>query len=113
MTNNEQSNSSPIERAVMRRVIRISMLRYVINAWTASGLLLLITLYGIGRAVWVARVFENAPKDLPASAQFYLAAFSHTELIVQVLSVVALVSVFYLARATARLIASALVPARA
>ena len=112
MTNNIMTDQSSIERTVMHRVQRMYILRYVFSGVTASCLLLLLTLYGIGRAVWVARVFENAPQDFAAALQFYLAAFSQTELIVQALTLLTLLSAFYLARATARIIASALNPVR-
>jgi hypothetical protein len=107
MTNKTQSN---IEQVVMARVGRIYILRFIFNGFVGSALLLLAALYAIGREVWVARVFENAPGDLFASAQFFLSAFSHTQFVVQLLTLVAAVSLIYLARATARLVTGALVP---
>ena len=96
----------------MRRVYAIRTLRYVFSGITASCLLLLLTLYGIGRQVWVARVFENAPADFGASLQFFISAFSHTDILVQALSLLALISLVYLARATAHLLTSSLTPVR-
>ncbi len=88
----------------------IRTLRPVFSGVTASCLLLLLALYGIGREVWVARVFENMPQtgDLFAVTEFYAAAFVHTQLVVQLLSLVCFAIAIYLARETARLIARAL-----
>ncbi|MBP6860270.1 MAG: hypothetical protein KBC38_01765 [Candidatus Pacebacteria bacterium] len=78
---------STIERGVMRRVYRVRLLRTVSRGYVLGPALALLALYGIGRMVWVARVFENAPADFLSAAQFYLAAFTHTEFMVQLLSV--------------------------
>ena len=104
------TNPSNIERVVMHRVHTIRILRGVFSGTTAACLLLLLTLYGVGREVWVARVFENAPATFTEASRFWLSAFEHTRLVVQAL---ALASLIYLARATARLIGSVLTPARA
>lgn len=106
------NNISNIERIVMRRVHRIHFLRFF-SPLVVGSLVLVAALLGIGRAVWVARVFENAPRDLANLPQFYLAAFSQTELIVQLLTTLSLISLIYLARATARALSSLLTPARA
>ncbi len=104
------NNPSPIERTVMRRVRIIRTLRPLVSMETIASLILILTLWGIGREVWVARVFQNAPQDFLQLPHFYLAAFSHTRTIVQALTVFTLASVIYLARETARTISSALVP---
>ena len=105
---------SSIEKTVMRRVRRIRILRSVFSAFTASCVVLLLALWGIGREVWVAKVFANGPQDLLGRAWYLSYAFEHTHLIVQALSLFALASLIYLARATARLIASLLfAPVRA
>ncbi len=96
----------------MRRISHIQYLRILFSGATAS-VLLLLTLYGIGKAVWVARVFENAPSDVLALAQFFIAAFSQTELVVQALTLLTLFSAFYLARASSRFISQTLTPSRA
>lgn len=95
-----------IEKNVMRRVRTIHLLRPVASGATASCLLLLLALWGIGREVWVGRVFENMPHsgDVVAIAQFYFSAFVNTQIIVQTLSLVTLGALVYLARETARLI---------
>lgn len=102
-----------IEKSVMRRVHTIHALRPFVSGGALSAVVAVLTLYGIGREVWVARVFENAPHAASALPQFYLSAFTNTDVVVQALSLLALVSVMYLARETAKLITSVLVPVRA
>jgi hypothetical protein len=72
-----------------------------------------LALYGIGKEVWVARVVENAPESVSLLPQFYFAAFLHTHVAVQILSLAVIVSVIYLARETAKLITSSLIFVRA
>jgi hypothetical protein len=96
---------SPIERAVMRRVRRISWLRLVVSGGVFALGVALLALWGIGREVWVAKVFENAPhQDLIAAGRFFLSAVIGTRLVVQALIAVALAATIYLARETARLL---------
>lgn len=106
------TNPSPIEQVVMRRVARIRILRNVFSGTTFALVVSTVTLWDIGREVWVARIFENAPEKLFDLVQFAAFAFGHTRFIVQALSVVLIVSVIYLAREAARLLASLIVPAR-
>lgn len=95
-------DQSTIERAVMRRVHRIRILRPLFSGFTASCVLLAGALFGIGREVWVAHVFQNAPSDFIHLPNFYFAAFNHTRLVVQALTLVTLASLAYLAREIAR-----------
>lgn len=97
-----------IERIVMRRVRLIRILALIVSTATFAILALLAALWGIGREVWVARVFENMPhtENLLALLSFWVAAFFHTRLIVQVLSLLSLVSLFLLVREVVRLINS-------
>ena len=114
MTNpNFPHSQSDIERVVMRRVRVIRVLRPFISAGALAVLTFTIALWGIGREVWVARVFENAPHNLALLPSFYLAAFTHTNLVVQALALASIGSLVYLARATARLAGSVLTPVRA
>lgn len=95
-----------IEKNVMRRVRTIRALRFVLSGATVSCLLFVVALWGIGKEVWVARVFQNMPQpsDFFAVSKFYLFAFQNTHLLVQTLSLLALGSLLYLARETARLV---------
>lgn len=99
-----------IEKNVMRRVHTIRVLRAFISLDTLVALVFAAALYGIGREVFVAKVFANGPQDLAGHLQYLSYAFVHTRVIVQALTLTALVSVVYLARETARLLTSVLVP---
>ena len=102
MTNNSMNDQSPIERVVMRRVRRIRALRPIVSSGALAVLVCTGALWGIGREVWVARVLQNAPHNVTMLPQFYIAAFDHTRLIVQALTLLTLASLIYLARETAR-----------
>ena len=96
---------SNIERIVMQRVHLIRALRFAISSGVLSALVSLLALWGIGREVWVGRVLQNAPASPPALLQFYLAAFLHTRSIVQVLVLLVIASLLYVAYEIARAIA--------
>jgi hypothetical protein len=101
MTNND--NRSEIERVVMRRVHTVRMLRLVVNGASASALVLFLSLYAIGREVWVAKVLTNGPEGLLGRLLYLEYAFLHTQVAVQVLTLLAVGAVVYLARETVRL----------
>ena len=116
MTNNIMNdNPSPLESAVMRRVYAAHAVRPLLSGAMLALALASLSLWGIGREVWVAQVFSNAPSfaDFSATAHFWLAAVANTRLIVQTLLALALAATVYLARESARLIAPALAGARA
>ena len=114
ITNSEPSEStmSNIEQNVMRRVHTIHFLRPIISGGALAALVALLALYGIGREVWVARVFENGPQGIFAHSLYLAYAFEHTRLLVQVLSLATLAALIYLARETAKLISYILIPVR-
>ena len=101
------------EKVVMRRIRTIRVLKFIFSnavlALFASGL----ALWGIGREVWVVRVFQNAPTDLAGAVRFYIYAFEHTRFTVQVLSLITLAALITLAREAARATASLIVPSHA
>lgn len=101
------TDSSAIERVVMRRVYRVRALERFIAPASLALVLLLLSLWGIGREVWVARVFENAPSftDVSASLRFWLGAVINTRLVVQALMAVALIAAASFVRAIVRLAA--------
>ena len=113
MTYKTMNNESKIEQIVMRRVHRMRMLRFVFSGFTAGCLLSVATLYGIGREVWVARVFTNGPQDVVGHSFYLVYAFEHTRFIVQSLTLITIASLLYLAREAARLIATIFAPLRA
>ncbi len=100
------NNQSPIERAVMRRIRLIRILGLIISTGVLAVLTLVLALWGIGKEVWVERVFQNAPKDLINLPNFLISAFGNTRLIVQVLALLTFASFIYLARAATRAISS-------
>jgi hypothetical protein len=95
----------------MRRVRTIHTLRAVTGTLAASFVLLAVSLYLIGREVWVARVFENMPRleDAAAVARFFTAAFLTTEFAVQALVILSLIAGVWLLRGIGKLLAQ---PAR-
>jgi len=103
------NNETNIERIVMRRVRLIRVLRLIISTAVLAGLTFVAALWGIGREVWVARVFENAPQGFSGHLGYLLYAFMHTHLIVQVLTVLTLASFLYLIVEIARLISEFLI----
>jgi len=104
------SNQSNIERIVMRRVRAIRMLRPIISADVLAALVLVLALWGIGREVWVARVFANGPQDAIGHALYLAYAFEHTRIIVQMLTLTTATALIYLARETARVLPSLFAP---
>lgn len=112
MTNNIMIEQSHIERIVMRRILLIRILRLVISTAVLAVLTTVAALWGIGKEVWVARIFENAPPNIGDLPNFYLAAFMHTHIIVQILTVLTLTSLIYLAWEIVRLVVHTLAPSR-
>lgn len=106
MINNTMTNQSNIERIVMRRVRTIRVVRAMFTPGVLAALVCTAALWGIGREVWVARVFQNMPSsaDPLSVSYFYLSAFINTRLVVQALAATMLASVVYLARECSRLI---------
>ncbi len=98
---NDETN---VEKIVMRRVRRISLLRILISGGIFALALALLALYGIGREVWVAMIFRNGPQDFFGHTLYLVYAFEHTRLVVQGLILVCLISLIYLAREIARLL---------
>jgi len=96
------TNISNIERVVMQRVHLIRALRFAISSSVLSMLILGLALWGIGREVWVARVFENAPTNFTDTVRFYLYALGHTRFIVQALVFLTFGSLAYTAREVVR-----------
>ncbi|OIO51602.1 hypothetical protein CO131_01915 [Candidatus Kaiserbacteria bacterium CG_4_9_14_3_um_filter_50_16] len=96
-----------IEKNVMRRIFLIRMLRYVFSGFTVGCFVLVVALFGLGREVWVARIFQNTPANLADLPRFYIAAFDHTRLTVQALILLTIASFIYLARAIVRIFSTA------
>lgn len=104
------TNPSPIETIVMRRVRIIRVLRLITSSTVVASLVFLLALWGIGREVWVARVLANGPQGLLGHLEYLTYAFFHTRLLVQTLVVVSGLSLVYLARETATRVTRIAVP---
>lgn len=93
---------SAILHTVMRRVRIVYLVRATAPMILAAGLFL-VALWGIGREVWVAKVFQNMPSvwNVPEVLSFISGAFLYTEFVVQVLSIIALGALVWLARTLA------------
>lgn len=85
-----RSGGSAIERVVMRRVRMAHALRPLLSGGALALAIFVFALWGIGREVWVAQVFANAPHaGILASFKFFLYAFENTRITVQALSLAA------------------------
>jgi len=91
---------SNTERVVMQRVRLLRILGLVISTGMLAVLTFVAALWGVGREVWVARIFENMPhtNNFATFASFWFVAFMHTQLLVQVLTLLTLASLIYLVR---------------
>jgi hypothetical protein len=98
----EKNNIQPISRMktrIMRRVRIIHILQSSVTTTVLSIGIFVLALWGVGREVWVSRVFQNMPSltNYSAVLHFYLAAFLDTRFIVQVLSILTLGAFVWLA----------------
>ena len=105
---------SSIQKTVMRRVYTIHALRAAAGGAGASIIVLIASLYLIGREVWVARVFQNMPNlsHISEDLRFIASAFTHTELAVQVLTLLSLAAFVWLLRELARVLPTPLPASR-
>ena len=94
----------------MRRIRIIRVLRFSFNTTTASALVGVLALWGIGQEVWVAKVFGNGPQDMLGQAEYLLYALRHTDLTVQLLSLTTIAATIQLARACAAMLTTRLAP---
>ncbi len=89
------TSATGIESLVMRRIYRVHTLRRVGGGALALAVFAL-ALWGIGREVWVAQVFANAPREgFATMARFYIAAFENTRVTVQALCIAAFASLLW------------------
>jgi hypothetical protein len=107
----ERIDISTIERTVMRRVRIVRVLRILFSNTVLAAVAATAALWGIGREVWVAKVFANGPHDFFGHAAYLVYAFEHTHLTVQLLSLITLAALITLARETARALSSLFIPA--
>lgn len=95
-----------IERIVMRRVRLIRILQLIISTVVLAILAFISALWGIGKEVWVARVFENGPSDLLGHLLYLAYAFGNTRPLVQILTLLTLLSLTFLLREAVRFFTS-------
>lgn len=105
-------NKTDIERVVMRRVRVIRILALIISTATLAILTTIAGLWGIGKEVWVAQVLQNDPDDIFELPWFYLGAFWHTSIVVQILIVLTFISFIFLVREFVRFLAPLFTPSR-
>lgn len=79
-----------IQRNVMRRVRTIYTLRLLASPLVLAPSLFVVSLFAVGREVWVARVLENLSSITTPGAlgHFFVAAYLNTGAAVQVLMLV-------------------------
>ena len=94
-----------LSRIVMHRVRTIHRVRRYAAPVSAASVSVL-ALWGIGREVWVAKVFENvqAVASTEAAARYIASAFIHTDLVVQLLFILVVASIVWLASELAHLV---------
>ena len=85
-----ETTNSIIKSVVMSRVRSIRALQMLLSTITASVVVLVVSLWGIGRDVWVSRVIQDMPSltNVGAVSRFYLVAFMDTRFVVQALSLI-------------------------
>jgi hypothetical protein len=97
-------SKSNISRNVMRRVRFAHAVRPFVSNAAGAFVLLGVSLYMLGREVFVAQVFRNMPSDFAAVLRFVEAAFLNTTFVVQALTVLAAIAGLWLTREFFRLL---------
>jgi hypothetical protein len=97
---------SRIQKNVMRRVRFVHAVRPFVSNAAGALVLLAVSLYSLGREVFVAQVFRNMPSaaDYAAVFRFFETAFLNTTFFVQALTVLAALGGLWLVRECARLL---------
>lgn len=85
---------------VMSRVRTIHAMRPFVSTGALAFVLVLVSVYAVSREVWVEMVFRNMPDitNVVAVTNFFAQAFLNTGMVVQALSVVAMVATLFLVR---------------
>ena len=97
-------NDSRIKQTVLRRARIMQFARPLMSGTVLGGLVAVFTLYAIGREVWVAQVLTNIPTQsgVFATVRFFEIAFLNTSFAVQILSVLLVAGMLWVARDIAR-----------
>jgi len=99
-----ESNLISIKKNIMLRVRFIHLIKRVAQPLAVKTVLFAAALYFVGRLVFVAKVFENAPAalDLQAFTAFFARAFLNTEFMVQAMLLAAVVFAIWAIRDVAK-----------
>lgn len=95
-----ETTNSRIKQVVLRRARTIRLVRPFLSGAFLGSVVAVVSLYAIGREVWVARVLENmpSPANIVSFARFFEAAFLNTSFVVQALSVLLIAGMVWVAR---------------
>jgi|CXWL01.1.fsa_nt_gi hypothetical protein len=92
------------QQIVMGRVRTIYAVRPFLSNVALSSYILLGSLFGIGKQVFVAQVFHNVPSgsSFLRIGDFFISAFANTTALVQALSFIVLVAFVFVSREALR-----------
>lgn len=96
----EIKTNSRMQQVVLRRARFIRAVRPLFSGAALGALVIVAALYAIGREVWVARVLENmpSPANIAAFLRFFEIAFLNTSFFVQVLTLLLVAGMYWIAR---------------
>lgn len=97
---------SQIKQNVMRRVHTMHLLRPLVSTTALAGVVMIVSVYELGRLVFVAQVFRNMPavQDISALLQFFVSAYLNTDVAVQLFTLLAIFGVAWMVRDIARMV---------
>ena len=77
--------SSQLKKEIMLRVRFVHLVKRALQPFAIKMVVAVAALFAVGRMVFVAKVFENAPSVSQVSefSTFFVRAFTHTEFAVQ------------------------------
>ncbi len=95
-----ETTNSRIKQVVLRRARTIRLVRPLLSDAFLGSVVAVVSLYAIGREVWVARVLENmpSPANIASFVRFFEVAFLNTSFAVQLLSVLLIAGMVWVAR---------------
>lgn len=95
-----ETTNSRIKQVVLLRAHTIRLVRPLLSGAFLGGMVVVVSLYAIGREVWVARVLENMPSlaNIAGFVRFFEVAFLNTSFVVQVLSVLLIAGMVWVVR---------------
>ncbi len=106
-----------IKTIVMGRVRAIHVFQMFLTTTALSVVAFVVSLWGVGREVWINRVIQNEPSislvhlnlaDISAFVHFYISAFLDTRFVVQVLVVLSVMALAWFVYGAVRTIVASL-----